>query len=86
MQNILRELYAGNLDPASCPVENPEYRQARQRLNDIYDQLEHTLSPNQRETWNKLWAAECKSSFYEDEQLFLTGFRMGMRMAAESLV
>ncbi|MBC8570906.1 DUF6809 family protein, partial [Zongyangia hominis] len=85
MESILEKLFLGGICGEAEPVEDPEYKEAQRIYSKVRDKWENILPPDQREFWEKLNDAADERFYYEGKQCFLTGFRMGLRIAVESL-
>ncbi|MBC8570506.1 DUF6809 family protein [Zongyangia hominis] len=86
MESVLEELFLGGICGEAEPVEDPEYREAQRIYSKVRNKWEVALAPEQQKLWEKLNDAAEERFYYEGKQCFLTGFRMGLRVAVESLL
>lgn len=86
MKSILQQLYDGELYPAeNIRCQTPEYAQIR---SDIAAEREHFLSmlpEAERKRFNKFDDLQHDSTSIYGYESFLYGFRLGVRLMAETL-
>jgi len=87
MRNIIEELYYGNISPNDRDiVKGGTYSHLLHLLTRNEDELMKTLSDAQRETFEKF--RDCASELNDANEVasFTLGFKLGMRLALESMV
>lgn len=84
MQEILRELFYGNINPnARQFVRDSEYGKAIKTVSDCEEKLNAMLSGKELELFEKLMKAQSDSSYINGQEFFIEGFRLGARIALE---
>jgi len=85
MRNILEELYYGNINP-SCKQyhRGTQYDDALRCLNKNEEKLSAMLEGKELETFEKY--KDCKEEVeqFNEEDAFVTGFRLGSRFVIEA--
>ena len=87
MQNIIEELYYGNICPMDRKiVKGGEYAHLLHLLTRNEDNLTETLTQAQQETFVKY--KDCVSELNEANEVtsFAIGFKLGMRLAVEAMI
>ncbi len=84
MKNILEQLYHGEISPASvykAPTEKTKgtYETTHIKKNDFLQKLPHEL----KQDFQSLIESYYHLSDLENEEAFLDGFRLGVRLMAE---
>jgi hypothetical protein len=84
---ILENLYNGNINP--CELEKLhkrcEYKTAVSHVNITRDKLDEILTEEQKEVFEEYITQWDEMSSIVEEEIFKTGFSLGLRIAAESL-
>ena len=87
MQNIIEELYYGNICPMDRKiVKGGEYSHLLHLLTRNEDNLSETLTQTQQETFGKY--KDCVSEINEANEVasFAVGFKLGIRLAVEAMI
>ena len=83
----LENLYNGNINP--CELENlhkrSEYKTAITNVSKTRDKLEEILTEEQKEFFEEYVSRWDEMSSIVEEEIFKTGFSLGLRIAVESL-
>ncbi|MEG0386197.1 MAG: hypothetical protein RR642_15760 [Solibacillus sp.] len=84
MQEILKDLYYGNINPNSKQfVKGSEYGRALKAVCDCEEKLNVLLSGKEMELFEKLMRAIGESNSIGGQEHFIDGFRLGARIALE---
>lgn len=87
MDNVTREFWYGNLIPHSdCRPQTPEAQQLTELIVRNRQELITSLNNQQIETFDKLDACWTEYVTMTEEAIFSYAFKLGIRMATESLV
>ena len=87
MDNATREFWYGNLIPHSdCRPQTPEAQQLAELIVRNRQELITSLNNQQIETFDKLDACWTEYVTMTEEAIFAYAFKLGIRMATESLV
>ncbi len=87
MRNIIEELYYGNICPMDRQiVKGGDYSHPLHLLTRNEDSLTETLTQAQQEAFGKY--KDCVSELNEANEVasFAIGFKLGMRLAVESMI
>lgn len=86
MKSIIREMYHGNLAPADKPLwKNPKLKKLMDQSGDIEDQIDDMLEGESKKLFSELCTLQIDIAILNGEERFTDGFKMGMRLAFESL-
>lgn len=84
MQEILNELFYGNINPnAKQFARNSEYGRAVKIISDCEEKLLTLISGKELELFEKLMKANSESSFIYGREYFVEGFSLGARITLE---
>lgn len=87
MDNVTREFWYGNLIPHSdCRPQTPEARQLTELIVRNRQELIMGMNDQQIETFDKLDACWTEYVTMTEEAIFAYAFKLGIRIATESLV
>ena len=87
MRSIIEELYYGNICPMDRQiVKGGDYSHLLHLLTRNEDSLTETLTQAQQETFEKF--KDCASELGDKNEMmsFVLGFKLGMRLAVESMI
>ena len=87
MQNIIEELYYGNITPSDRDiVKGGTYSHILNLLTCNEDDLMRTLTQAQQETFEKF--KDCASELNDANEVtaFTIGFKLGMRLVLEAMI
>ena len=87
MRSIIEELYYGNISPSDRDIiKGGAYSHILNLLTRNEDELVHTLTQAQQETFEKF--KDCASELGDKNELksFALGFKLGMRLAVEAMI
>lgn len=77
MNNVLEQLYAGNIRPADRrPRETPTYKQANERYGEYLQRFYESLSPAQRADYRQMEEAQSAVWYLENQESFSQGFHL----------
>lgn len=85
MDDILRQLFHGDLRESERSVENLQKTKAGKQLDEVYSALLKTLSKTQRELFEAYYSAHASFSFLENERFYTNGVKTGMRLVIASM-
>ena len=86
MRSILEELWYGNVCPnAGCREVRKEVKELMGYIADHHDALLGMLTDKQKETLEKFDDCHAELTEINEREIFLYAFRLGMRIAIESL-
>lgn len=86
MKNILGELWHGNISPQEDSRNNTlEMKQLMDYMARHHDDLLKTLSEEQRDIFERFDDCWSEYASLAEEAIFVYAFRLGMRIAIESL-
>lgn len=86
MKSLIHELYAGNLAPADKPLyKNPKLKTKMDRAADMEEQLRKLLDGQSRQLFEEFSEIQTDITILDGEERFTDGFKLGMRLAVESL-
>ena len=85
---ILEELYYGNLAPCEPEglLKRTDYRVATERATRSRDALEQMLNEEQKIAFADFITDWDKMSSIVEEEIFKTGFRLGMGIMSEAII
>ena len=87
MNNVTREFWYGNLIPHSdCRLQTPEAQQLTELIVRNRQELITSLNDQQIETFDKLDDCWTEYVTMTEEAIFAYAFKLGIRIATESLV
>lgn len=87
MRSIIEELYYGNINPSDRDIiKGGAYSHILNLLTRNEDELVHTLTQAQQETFEKF--QDCVSELGDKNEMmsFDLGFKLGMRLALEAMI
>ena len=86
MNSVIRELWHGNIVPQDDSRNNsPEMKQLMEYIARHHDDLLKAMTDEQKEIFEKFDACWSEYSSLVEEAIFEYGFRLGLRMAIETL-
>jgi hypothetical protein len=86
MKSIIRELYNGNLSPADKTLSsNPKLKKKMDAAGEIEDKLASLLDGENKKLFEELCEIQTDITIMNGEERYIDGFKMGMRIAVESL-
>ena len=79
--NTIQDLYYGRISPYEMSISTaPEYQKLKALADRNEDLLKETLSDEQKELLDKLIESMTDISSISERDMFITGFRLGMRL------
>ncbi len=86
MKPTLTELWCGNINPKDeIPVDDPKCRELLRNLEMCYDILWIKLDDDGKQVLDKLRAYHTELSFAKNEDSFIQGFSLAVKMMTEAL-
>ncbi|HBR03690.1 MAG TPA: hypothetical protein DD738_13895 [Ruminiclostridium sp.] len=86
MKDIIRALYNGTLSPADKNLmSNPDIKKKTVRLVEIEERLDTLISGEAKKLFEELAELQTDIVILAGEDRFTDGFKMGVRIATESL-
>lgn len=86
MEKILEKLWYGEIDPSAREFKRgSEYHELLHLLNKNQDKLLATLDVNEKELFEKFKDCQNEMQTIETREVFIEGFRLGVKIMAESL-
>lgn len=86
MNSVIKELWHGNIVPQDDSRNNyPEMKQLMEYIARHHDDLLKTMTDEQKEIFEKFDACWSEYASLAEEAIFEYAFRLGMRMAVETL-
>ena len=87
MRLILEELFYGNVCPnTDCRSQSKETKELMGYIADHHDKLMKEITDEQKETFEKFSDCYDELTDINDREIFVYAFRLGMRIAIESLL
>ncbi len=84
MASVLEDLYFGRIHPCER-CGSPEEQQLTGELAEHYERLLETMTEEQRESFEKFKDSLQEIGMISERDMFMYGFRLGMRLAVEVL-
>ena len=79
--NTIQDLYYGRISPYEMSISTtPEYQKLKALAGKNEDLLRETLSDEQKELLDKLIESMTDISSISERDMFIAGFRLGMRL------
>ena len=79
--NTIQDLYYGRISPYEMSISTtPEYQKLKALANKNEDLLRETLSDEQKELVDKLIECITDISSISERDMFITGFRLGVKL------
>ena len=86
MKQTITELWRGNICPQADGRENsPEMKQLLEYISRHNDDLQKSMTDQQKEIFEKLHDCWSEYGSLSDEAIFEYAFKLGMRLAIETL-
>ena len=86
MRSILEELFYGNVCPnTDCRSKDKETKELTGYIADHHSALNETLTDKQKEIFEKFNDCYDELTDINEREIFVYAFRLGMRIAIESL-
>ena len=86
MRSILEELFYGNVCPnIDCRSKDEQTKQLMGYIADHHSALNETLTDKQKEIFEKFNDCYDELTDINEREIFVYAFRLGMRIAIESL-
>ena len=86
MRSILEELFFGNICPnTDCRSKDKETKELMGYIADHHSALNEMLTDNQKEIFEKFNDCYDELTDINEREIFVYAFRLGMRIAIESL-
>ena len=86
MESIIKELWHGNIIPQDDSRNNsPEMKKLIEYMSRHHDDLLKTMTDEQKETFVKFDDCWSEYASLAEEAIFAYAFRLGMRIAIETL-
>ncbi len=86
MRSILEELFYGNVCPnTDCRSKGKEVKELMGYIADHHKELSSTLNDGQKEIFDKFTDCYDELTDINEREIFVYAFRLGMRIAIESL-
>ena len=87
MRSILEELFYGNVCPnTDCRSKDEQTKQLMGYIADHHSALNETLTDKQKEIFEKFNDCYDELTDINEREIFVYAFRLGMRIAIESLL
>ena len=87
MRSILEELFYGNVCPnTDCRSQSKETKELMGYIADHHDKLMKEITDEQKETFEKFSDCYDELTDINEREIFVYAFRLGMRIAIESLL
>ena len=87
MRSILEELFYGNVCPnTDCRSKDKETKELMGYIADHHSALNETLTDKQKEIFEKFNDCFDELTDINEREIFVYAFRLGMRIAIESLL
>ena len=87
MRSILEELFYGNICPnTDCRSKDKEVKELMGYIADHHSALNETLTDKQKEIFEKFNDCYDELTDINEREIFVYAFRLGMRIAIESLL
>jgi hypothetical protein len=87
MRSILEELFYGNVCPnTDCRSKDKETKELMGYIADHHSALNETLTDKQKEIFEKFNDCYDELTDINEREIFVYAFRLGMRIAIESLL
>ena len=84
--NIIKELWHGNIVPQDDARNNsPEMKQLMEYMARHHDDLQKSMTDEQKEIFEKFDDCWSEYTSLAEEAIFCYAFKLGMRIATESL-
>ena len=84
MKSIIEELWYGNIYPnTECREATKETKELMGYIADQHDNLQATLTENQKEILEKFDDCYAKLTDINEREIFVYAFRLGARIASE---
>ena len=86
MKSVLEELFYGNVCPnTDCRSQSKETKELMGYIADHHSDLSATLNDKQKEIFEKFTDCYDELTNINEREIFVYAFRLGMRIAIESL-
>lgn len=86
MKSMIKELWYGNIIPQDDSRNNsPEMKKLIEYMSRHHEDLLKTMTEEQKETFVKFDDCWSEYASYAEEAIFCYAFRLGMRIAIETL-
>ena len=86
MKSMIKELWYGNIIPQDDSRNNsPEMKKLIEYMSRYHDDLLKTMTDEQKEIFVKFDDCWSEYASYAEEAIFCYAFRLGMRIAIETL-
>ncbi len=85
MDDILKQLFHGDLREAERSVEDLQKTKEFERLEEAYNALLKTLSTTQRELFEAYYSAHASCISVENERFYTNGVKTGMQLVIASM-
>ena len=85
MENVIDDLYFGRIHPCERN-SSPEEQQLTEELAECYERLLETMTEEQREHFERFKDCLQEIGMLAERDMFMYGFRLGMRLAVEVLL
>ncbi|OJU08230.1 MAG: hypothetical protein BGN88_11125 [Clostridiales bacterium 43-6] len=83
MENIIKELYWGNIHPVEKPVDKgSEYAVCQHKINQIYDELNSCMGAEEQKKFSRITELQMDSEALAARESFVEGFRLGAKITA----
>lgn len=84
--SIIREFYNGNLSPADKSISNnPRLKEKMNRAYELEERLESLINGESKKLFHELYEIQTDIAILNGEERYIDGFKIGMRIAVESL-
>ena len=85
MASVLEDLYFGRIHPCER-CSSQEEQQLTEELAECYERLLETMTEEQREPFEKYKDCLQEIGIMAEQDMFMYGFRLGMRLAMEMII
>ena len=85
MASVLEDLFLGRIHPCERS-SSPEEQQLTEELAELYEWLLETMTEEQREPFEKYKDCLHEIGIMAEQDMFMYGFRLGMRLAMEMII
>lgn len=87
MNDTVKSLYRGTIFPIEkCGMNNDEIKELTKLLNTTFDKMRANLSKIHTELLEELEEITIKLNMLYNEEFFTEGFKLGFKLATESLL
>ena len=85
MEDILKQLFYGELKEAERPMGSLQKTKEFARLDEAYNALQEALSEQQRELFDRYYSAHATFASLENERFYTNGIKTGMQLVISAI-